>query len=226
MKKALYICFEGIEGTGKGTQIELLKKRLSNEKVLYTKEPGTERVPLTLKIRELILNKKYENIIDDYSRELFLQAVRSIHLSYDIIPNLSAFDYIIQDRGLMSGYAYGYQNFSEDDIDTLNHNTIKNCWNKQVTHPFEIYDLVIYFQANESSHFLEKAKNAKQEFKEGDIIEERGSSFMDNVLASYNSLSLKFNNIKTIILNKENGERKSPDEIHQEVFKIINDYRN
>ena len=226
MNKALYICFEGIEGTGKGTQIELLKNKLINKKVLYTKEPGTDRVPLTLKIRELILNKKYENIIDNYSRELLLQAVRSIHLSSDIIPNLSKFDYIIQDRGLMSGYAYGYQNFSKEDIDILNLKTINNCWNQNIKHPFDIYDLIIYFKANESSHFLEKAKNAKQEFIEGDIIEERGSSFMDNVLSEYDNLSLKFKKIKKILLNKKNGERKNPDEIHQEVFKIINDYRN
>lgn len=42
MKKTPFIVIDGLDGSGKGTQVELLRKRLENEGVqtLFTREPG------------------------------------------------------------------------------------------------------------------------------------------------------------------------------------------
>jgi len=59
---AFYICFEGTDGVGKTTQIELLSNYLKSQnfKVLQTKEPGTPLVPSTMRLRSLMLDLSYE----------------------------------------------------------------------------------------------------------------------------------------------------------------------
>ena len=56
MKKGLFITFEGTDGCGKTTQIELLKRYLEEKgyKVVLTREPGAKG--LGEKLREILLN--------------------------------------------------------------------------------------------------------------------------------------------------------------------------
>ena len=114
----LYICIEGTEGVGKTTQTDLIVKRLQKyygeQNVLQTKEPGIHLLPVTMKLRNLMLNKKYDEGLTPMIRELISQAIRSIHLEKLIIPKIRAHQnqlqplIIIQDRGaLFSGLAYG-----------------------------------------------------------------------------------------------------------------------
>ena len=109
MNKARYICLEGIEGVGKTTQTDLLVKTLRDRgfSVLQTKEPGTPLVPLTMVLRGIMLDNQYDAQMTRPAREFISQAIRSIHLEQLIVPNLDKYDFIIQDRGVLSGYAYG-----------------------------------------------------------------------------------------------------------------------
>ena len=68
--RGTFISFEGIDGSGKSTQIELVKKYLHKNKkeVLFTREPGgTLEAEL---IRKLIFSKnkkiKYDNNFNHY----------------------------------------------------------------------------------------------------------------------------------------------------------------
>ena len=106
---AKYILIEGTEGAGKGTQIEKLVKYLESKghKVLSTKEPGTPHLPLTMEQRKIMLDDKYSSQMSLKGRELQSQSIRSNHLVKLIKPALDEYDFIIQDRGLVSGLAYG-----------------------------------------------------------------------------------------------------------------------
>ena len=59
MKKGIFITMEGPDGSGKSTQIALLKEYLEKEgyDVLITREPGG--TVISEAIREIILNKDY-----------------------------------------------------------------------------------------------------------------------------------------------------------------------
>jgi dTMP kinase len=105
MPTAKYICFEGTEGSGKSTQTQKLVDYLRSKgyKVLQTKEPGTPLSPLTMELRKIMLDSQYESQLTMTARELISQAIRSIHLERVVIPALSEYDYIIQDRGILSG---------------------------------------------------------------------------------------------------------------------------
>ncbi len=113
----LFITFEGIEGCGKSTQIELLEAYLAEQgrSVLLVREPGS--TPLGESIRELLLTGKGDGM--DPWTELFLyEACRAELVSEVIAPALKGDGVIICDRFTDSTIAY--QGYGRGlDIETL-----------------------------------------------------------------------------------------------------------
>jgi dTMP kinase len=104
--KGKFITFEGIEGCGKSTQIELLKNYLKKEKNLervLTREPGG--TVLSEKIRELLLSKEYGCMLPETEALLFA-ASRSQHTGELIIPSLENETWVLCDRYFDSTMAY------------------------------------------------------------------------------------------------------------------------
>ena len=97
----MYVVLEGIDTTGKSTQIELLKSRYKN--AIFTKEPSDSE--LGNLIRELAL---YEDL-DNTTQALLFMIDRAKHTQEIIYPNKDKL--IISDRSFISGIAYC------DDID-------------------------------------------------------------------------------------------------------------
>lgn len=215
MKKARYICFEGTEGVGKTTQTNLIAQQLMAKgyKVLLTKEPGTPYAPLTMVLRGVMLDKQYDPELTLPARELVSQAIRSIHLEKVIYPNLENYDFIIQDRGMLSGLAYGVacgnskqwiEGLLQHVVDELKETTI-----------YELYDDIIYLQGDVGSG-LNKAKTAKQEFKSGDAIEAKGLSFMQTTATNMANFATDFKNVKYI-----NVDGKSIEEVSSAIFEAL-----
>lgn len=118
--KPLFITFEGIEGSGKSTQIKLLKDLLSLRKydVVLTREPGGG--PIGDRIRDLLLNA--ENQAMDPLCELFLYAAaRAQHVSQVILPALKTGKIVLCDRFYDATYAYqaSGRGLSPDMIDQI-----------------------------------------------------------------------------------------------------------
>ncbi len=107
----MYVIFEGIDTTGKSTQIELLKDRF--EGVVAIKEPGG--TGLGTELREIILNSKKKL---SFNAELFLfLADRAQNFQENIKDNRDKI--IISDRGLISGISYALANHPNLDKDFL-----------------------------------------------------------------------------------------------------------
>jgi dTMP kinase len=214
MKKAKYIVFEGSEGVGKTTQIRQVVDflRKSGFKVLVNKEPGSEHNDVTLELRKLILDKKYENQINPKGREFLLQTVRNITLETVVLPALEEYDYIIQDRGILSGITYGLENkLSFDFISSLVYLATPMILKKE--NSLDIYDLTIYLKGDVKKG-LERAQN-KNEFKDGDIMESKGLGFIQNVADKYEQYLHLFNT-KTILV-----EGKSIEQVTNEILKLL-----
>ncbi len=120
MKKGVFITFEGIEGAGKSTQIEILSEKLKKKgiKTLTTFEPGDTE--LGKKIRDLLLNPSLS--INPLSELLLYFADRLQHIEEKINPFLSQGFVVICDRFTDSTLAYqGYgRGISIELITTLN----------------------------------------------------------------------------------------------------------
>ena len=105
MADGFFITFEGIEGSGKTTQINLLAKHLQKKgyDVLVSREPGG--TALGKKIRQLLLDPQYNSM--DYRTEILLYtADRAQHVKEKIKPALKAGKIVISDRFADSNLAY------------------------------------------------------------------------------------------------------------------------
>ena len=100
----LFISFEGIDGVGKSTQIDLLEKHLGElgRKTLRTLEPGG--TDLGVEIRHLLLHRKGE--VAPRAEALLYAADRAHHVATKVRPALEANTDVLIDRYLDSSVAY------------------------------------------------------------------------------------------------------------------------
>jgi dTMP kinase len=119
--KGVFITFEGLDGCGKSTQMELLAAGLRelDYVVLVTREPGG--TPLGEAIRDVLLDPRYRGM--SARSEALLYAAARAHLVEQVIrPALEDGQVVLCDRYLDSSLAYqGYgRGLGTDDIITLN----------------------------------------------------------------------------------------------------------
>lgn len=99
------ISFEGLDGAGKTTQMQLLEQWLQEQGTAYvrTREPGG--TPLGIEIRQLLLNRPELSIIPLAEAFLF-QADRAQHFAELVIPALQAGKLVITDRSYDASIAF------------------------------------------------------------------------------------------------------------------------
>ena len=98
----LFITFEGPEGSGKTTQVELLAQALASREPVMVREPGGNE--LGERIREIVL---YGAMELDAEAEMYLfMAARKQLISEVIAPALSAGQIVVADRYHDSTLAY------------------------------------------------------------------------------------------------------------------------
>ena len=100
----MFITFEGIDGVGKSTQLDLLQQWLedSGREVLRTLEPGGTE--LGQEIRHLLLHRKGD--VAARSEALLYAADRAHHVATKIRPALSEGKVVLSDRYFDSSVAY------------------------------------------------------------------------------------------------------------------------
>ncbi|MEI8129389.1 MAG: dTMP kinase [bacterium] len=106
-KKGLFITFEGIDGCGKSTQLNLLSEYLKSEglEVVITREPGAKG--LGEKLREILLN--YEGEVSSNCEAFLFLADRAQHIDTLVKPAIEAGKVVLCDRHTDSTIAYqGY----------------------------------------------------------------------------------------------------------------------
>ena len=193
--KNAFIVLEGVEGSGKSTQSQLLSQKLSSEGVsnLLVREPGSTNTGE--KIRALVLEGSELNALT----ELFLfSAARSELIQNEIIPALDSNTIVVCDRYIYSSIAYqGYaKGLSLDTIDEVN-----SIATSRISP-----DLVFLLDINPKVAFERKKSDPKDRFEKESI------SFHNNVRKGYLYLAESNENAWHII----NAEK--PTEIISEII--------
>lgn len=196
-----FIVFEGIDGSGKGTQIEKLKKYLAetDQPAVFTREPGGGKI--SEDIRKVIKDK--ENMqMTDLCELLLFEAARNQHLHDVILPNKDKI--VVSDRYYLSTLAY--QGYGRG----INLETV-NLANKIAIDGVEP-ECIVYLDV--SPDIGEKRNSTLAD--KSDRIEIAGNGFMHKVYYGYKEC-IKKDPARWIILDGT----QSPDEVFENLLKQL-----
>lgn len=119
LKRGLFIVFEGIDGTGKSTQLNLTAQRLRDlgYDVLTSREPGG--TALAEKVRALVLDAELP--LNNTTQALLYLAARSEHVEKVLRPAAAAGKIVLCDRFAASTLVYQglAADKSAEEIDAL-----------------------------------------------------------------------------------------------------------
>ena len=127
MTRGYFITFEGGDGSGKSTQIALLRDWLmqAGYDVILTREPGGTRI--SERIRELILDPDNQEMAD-MTEALLYAAARAQLVSQMIKPALAEGKVVICDRFVDSSIAYqAYGRGLGDAVGVINSYAVDGC---------------------------------------------------------------------------------------------------
>ena len=127
MTRGYFITFEGGDGSGKSTQISLLRDWLlqAGYDVILTREPGGTQI--SEKIRELILDPDNKEMAD-MTEALLYAAARAQLVSQLIKPALEEGKVVICDRFVDSSIAYqAYGRGLGDAVGVINTYAVDGC---------------------------------------------------------------------------------------------------
>ena len=205
-KKAFFVVFEGIEGSGKSFQAKTLYKKLKKKfkNILLTREPGgTKGAEI---IRKIILKDYFEKNkkikFDRYTDTLLYLAARNEHIKNKIIPAIKRKKIIICDRFVDSTLAY--QVYGKK----VSLQFIKNI-HKQILGSLKP-DLVFVLKVKKES-FLQRLKKRKTKNRYDNFP----TKFYLNAQKAF--LNLSRNKKNYIVLNSSNN---TP-ELQQKVLNIV-----
>lgn len=196
----MLITFEGIDGSGKSTQIELLKDYFlsKNKEVVTLREPGGTH--LAEKIRELLLSDK--NDINPVSELLLFEAARADLTQKEIVPALESRKIVILDRYYDSTTAY--QGYGRG----LDFNLVKMI-NKFAT--FSIVPDITFYLRISYELSLERRKAAS------DRMEQAVDDFFHRLIEGFDQIALENPDRVKVI-----DASQSIDTIFQAILSFIN----
>lgn len=123
-EQGTFIVVEGGDGSGKDTQIDLLRQAFEGKDVVYTKEPGGTELGQAL--RDILLGSTYQPLAFETEALLFL-ADRAEHMAKVVQPALKAGKHVVSNRSWFSFVAYqiyGRDNHAFMPLVKLAHETI------------------------------------------------------------------------------------------------------
>lgn len=206
-----FITFEGGEGCGKSTQLQLLQKYLSQKgiAVLSTKEPGGTDIGLELR-RLLVTGDKDK--MDAIAEALLYYADRRIHMTKKVWPALERGEWVLSDRFADSTVAYQYYGYNKK----VSKSVLDNLYQVAVGDfkPDLTIILDIDVEVGLSRSFAKAAGMAEKETRH----ESRGTEFHHLLRQGFLEIA-KQEPQRCVVLDAN----KSIEQLHKEIVGVVNE---
>lgn len=197
-----FITFEGIDGSGKTTQIHLLKKYLlhKGQRVFVSREPGGTGLAMAEAIRKLILNPRYT--VHPRSELLLYEASRAQHVEKSIVPMLKKGYWVLCDRFTDATLAYqgGGRGIPMRELRWLNRFATHDL-NPDITILLDLPVCIGLKKARLSTRQLQRSKRNGA----GDRIEQEKIDFHRRVRRCYRALAKIYKRMHRIPVEKTRG---------------------
>ena len=208
IKKPFFICFEGVEGSGKSTQAKLLCKFIKKnitKNVILTREPGGTK--FAEKIRKLILDKETKSA--SLTEFFLLMAARNDHVINKINYYLKKKFIIICDRFFYSTLAY--QHYLESMNKEFIFDVQKKIFNK--VHP----DITFLIDLNER----ESKIRISNRLKKANRFDKLSNYQFNKIRRGFLKISKIYKN-KIVVINGSKSLNEIENEINKKTLKILN----
>ena len=198
-----FITLEGVDGAGKTTHVEFIKKYLADLGInfIMTREPGGTL--LGEQLREILLHDE----MTPETETLLMFAARNEHIEKVIGPNLLGGKVVISDRFTDATYAYqsGGKGVKDKKIDILKE------WVQASLQP----DLTFLFDLS-----VEVSIERLNKTRELDKFEREGKGFHENIRQKYLLLA-KASPERFCILNSEESIEEIQNQIKLKLDKVV-----
>ncbi len=209
IKSPFFICFEGVEGSGKSTQAKLLYKFIKKnitKNVILTREPGGTL--FSEKIRNLMLDKKTN--ISPLTEFFLLMAARNEHIISKINFYLKKKFIIICDRFFYSTLAY--QHYLEGMDRKFIFSIQKKIFNK--VHP----DITFLIDLNKKESKIRINKRSKKANK----FDKLSSYHFNKIRNGFLKISKIYKN-KIVLIKGNKSLNEIQKAINKKTLKILNE---
>jgi dTMP kinase len=209
IKRPFFICFEGVEGSGKSTQAKLLYKFIKKnitKNVILTREPGGTL--FSEKIRNLMLDKKTN--ISPLTEFFLLMAARNEHIISKINFYLKKKFIIICDRFFYSTLAY--QHYLEGMDRKFIFSIQKKIFNK--VHP----DITFLIDLNKKESKIRINKRSKKTNK----FDKLSSYHFNKIRNGFLKISKMYKN-KIVLIKGNKSLNEIQKVINKKTLKILNE---
>jgi len=196
-----FITLEGCDGSGKSTQIEMLKGTLAAKNIpfVFTREPGG--TVISERIREIISDPSLSEM-DYYTELLLYTAARRQHTAEFITQQLKKGKHVFCDRYVDSTVAYqGYgRGLDVEIIDFCNRLALGD----------EKIDLTLFFDLSPEEAFARKGGADKS-----DRLECETMDFYTRIYEGYKKIAVENERVAVV------DARGTADEVHRKMLAIL-----
>ncbi|MEK7531765.1 MAG: dTMP kinase [Patescibacteria group bacterium] len=203
MRQGKYIVIDGVDGCGKGTQIDLLRSKYGNDSFLFVREPGGN--PYAEKIRNLILDSDAPNQqVSARTEFLLFFAARNHLLETTVGPALDKGKSVISDRADSSTWAFQIRGGEESGL---------TWWFQKmriwIVRPQPDLYIILDLPAEVAQRRLGKDSERIQSH-----FDQRKMEFHERVREAFREFASKH---PVLILDAE----KSPENLHEEITRCL-----